>query len=217
MTSGELFLASVIFICNLQGNISERKNFWPVNVNRKNCKKYTVKPMWPSKGTMVGFGFIVFSTTFNNISVILWRSVLLVEETGGPAENHRPAASHWQTLLHNVVSSTPRTDCTGSYKSNYHTITTTTFPLFIKWIMLRLSVYRNWKPCSEVPSQYCYWWRSSLYRRQLEVNTNRKEQICGNYLLNFTFIMIIKVNCDREQFYQYQISRQLPLISNQWI
>jgi hypothetical protein len=166
---------------------------------------------------MVGFGFIVFSTTFNNISVILWRSVLLVEETGGPAENHRPAASHWQTLLHNVVSSTPRTDCTGSYKSNYHTITTTTFPLFIKWIMLRLSVYRNWKPCSEVPSQYCYWWRSSLHRRQLEVNTNRKEQICGNYLLNFTFIMIIKVNCDREQFYQYQISRQLPLISNQWI
>jgi len=26
----------------------------------------------------------VFSTTFNNISVISWRSVLLVEETGGP-------------------------------------------------------------------------------------------------------------------------------------
>ena len=45
-------------------------------------------------------------------------------------------ASHWQTLLHNVVYSTPRherdsnslvvidTDCTGSCKSNYHTITT---------------------------------------------------------------------------------------------
>jgi hypothetical protein len=27
---------------------------------------------------------------FNNISVISWRSVLLVEETGGPGENHRP-------------------------------------------------------------------------------------------------------------------------------
>jgi hypothetical protein len=37
---------------------------------------------------------MVFSTTFNNISVILWHSVLLVEETGTPAENHRPAASH---------------------------------------------------------------------------------------------------------------------------
>jgi hypothetical protein len=34
---------------------------------------------------------MVFSATFNNISVISWRSVLLVEETGGPAENHRPA------------------------------------------------------------------------------------------------------------------------------
>jgi hypothetical protein len=25
-----------------------------------------------------------------------------------PEENHRPVASHWQTLSHNVVSSTPR-------------------------------------------------------------------------------------------------------------
>jgi hypothetical protein len=30
----------------------------------------------------------------NNISVISWRSVLFVEETGAPGENHRPAASH---------------------------------------------------------------------------------------------------------------------------
>jgi hypothetical protein len=29
----------------------------------------------------------VFNATFNNISVILWRSVLLVEETGVPGEN----------------------------------------------------------------------------------------------------------------------------------
>jgi uncharacterized DUF497 family protein len=31
---------------------------------------------------------MVFATTFNNISVISWRSVLLVEETGVPG-NHR--------------------------------------------------------------------------------------------------------------------------------
>jgi hypothetical protein len=30
-------------------------------------------------------------------------SFLLVEETGGPEENHRPVASYWQTLSHNVV------------------------------------------------------------------------------------------------------------------
>ena len=45
--------------------------------------------------------------TFNNISVILWWSVLLVEETGVPGENHRPVASHWQTLSYHVVSSRP--------------------------------------------------------------------------------------------------------------
>ena len=37
---------------------------------------------------------MVFNATFNNISVISWLSVLLVEETGGPGENYRPAASH---------------------------------------------------------------------------------------------------------------------------
>jgi len=50
---------------------------------------------------------MVFNTIFNNISVISWRSVLLVWETGIPWENHWPAASHWKTLLHNVVLSTP--------------------------------------------------------------------------------------------------------------
>ena len=83
---------------------------------------------------------MVFNATFHDISVILWRSVLLLEETGISEENHQPAASHWQTLLHNVV---PRhewgsnsqahvigigTDCIGIYKSNYHTITSTTAP-----------------------------------------------------------------------------------------
>jgi hypothetical protein len=37
---------------------------------------------------------MVFNATFNNILDISWRSVLLVEETGVPGENHRPAASH---------------------------------------------------------------------------------------------------------------------------
>jgi hypothetical protein len=37
---------------------------------------------------------MVFSTTFNNISVISWLSVLLVKETLIPGENHRPVASH---------------------------------------------------------------------------------------------------------------------------
>jgi len=80
-------------------------------------------------------GFMVFNATFNNISVISWQSVLFVEETRGPGENHRPVASHWQTLSHNVTYILPWsrfklttsvvicTDCTGSCKTKYHTIT----------------------------------------------------------------------------------------------
>jgi hypothetical protein len=37
---------------------------------------------------------MVFNATVNNISVISWRSALLVEETRVPGENHRPAVSH---------------------------------------------------------------------------------------------------------------------------
>ena len=48
---------------------------------------------------------MVFNTTFN-VSVISWRSVLLVEETRVCRENHCPATSNWQTLSHDFVSST---------------------------------------------------------------------------------------------------------------
>jgi len=51
---------------------------------------------------------MVFNATFNTISAISWRLILLVEKTGVPGENHRPAASHWQTLSHNVVYIAPR-------------------------------------------------------------------------------------------------------------
>jgi hypothetical protein len=50
---------------------------------------------------------MVFKATFNNISDISWRSVLLVEETWVSGENHWSVASHWQTLSHNVVSILP--------------------------------------------------------------------------------------------------------------
>jgi len=43
-----------------------------------------LKALPPQNLDWFGFGFIVFDATFNNISVISWRSVLLVEETGAP-------------------------------------------------------------------------------------------------------------------------------------
>jgi hypothetical protein len=42
---------------------------------------------------------MVFNATFDNISVILWRSLLLVEETGVPGGNHRPAASGFYLIV----------------------------------------------------------------------------------------------------------------------
>jgi hypothetical protein len=51
---------------------------------------------------------VVINATYNNISAISLRSVLLVEESGELGENHRPVAVHWQTLWPDVVSSTPR-------------------------------------------------------------------------------------------------------------
>ena len=75
------------------------------------------------------------TVTFNNISAISWRSVLLVEETRRLGETYQRATIHLQTLSHNVVSSTHRlsgirahsfsvisTDWISSCMCNYHTI-----------------------------------------------------------------------------------------------
>ena len=56
-----------------------------------NVTKQMFIPWMLSCLSLKGFGVMVFNATFNNISVISWWSVLLVEETG---ENHRPAANH---------------------------------------------------------------------------------------------------------------------------
>ena len=59
---------------------------------------------------------MMFNATFNNISVISWRSVLLVEEISMPGEHHRSATSHWQTVSHNVVSSKPRHELNSNFQ-----------------------------------------------------------------------------------------------------
>jgi hypothetical protein len=82
---------------------------------------------------LLSVGFMVINATFNNITVFLWQSVLVVEETGGSRENHRPVLSHWQTLSHNVVllALVIGTDCISSCESNYHMIMATTAPFLL--------------------------------------------------------------------------------------
>jgi hypothetical protein len=54
--------------------------------------KYKYKRKLYNKGYEVRV--MVFNVNFSNTSIISWRSVLLMEETGVPGENHRPVASH---------------------------------------------------------------------------------------------------------------------------
>jgi hypothetical protein len=56
----------------------------------------------------IRFRFLASNATFNNISIISWRSALLVENSGVPGENYRPTVSQWQTLSYHVLWSIPR-------------------------------------------------------------------------------------------------------------
>ena len=102
---------------------SSEVSFLPVNINN-------LADTFPFVSLMsIIVRVMAFNATFNNISVISWRSVLLVEKIGVHRQNPPTlAASHWQTLSRNVVSSTSRlgeltalvvigTDCIGSCKS----------------------------------------------------------------------------------------------------
>jgi hypothetical protein len=70
---------------------------------------------------------MVDNATFKNISVISWRSVLLVEKQDDQEKTtdlYTSARSRFELTTSVVIGS----DCIGSCKSNYHTIKITTAP-----------------------------------------------------------------------------------------
>jgi hypothetical protein len=76
---------------------------------------------------------MVFNATFNNISVISWQSVLLVEKTTDLSQvtdklyHIMLYTSPW-SRFELTTSAVIGTDCIDSCKSNYHTITATSAP-----------------------------------------------------------------------------------------
>ena len=78
-------------------------------------------PLW------VIYRVMVFNATFNNISVISWRSVLLMEET---IDLPQVTDKLYHTMLYRGLPTllAISTDSIGSCKSNYHTFMATSTP-----------------------------------------------------------------------------------------
>jgi hypothetical protein len=111
---------------------------------------------WSCINTLVHtFRVMVLNATFKSISVILWRSVLFVQESGEPGENHRPAASHWQTSSTNVASSTSHLSGIRT-----HNVSGDMHWLHIIRVMVFNATFNN---ISVIYGGQFYWWRKLGY------------------------------------------------------
>jgi hypothetical protein len=133
---------------------------------------------------------MAINVTFQTTSAVSSLSVLLVEESGVPGENHRPVASHWQTFSHNVASSTSRLSevrthpLTCGYIGIYKTQDSYIYPCHLYIVRTQLAEIRKIKRLqvwnkeyttvtgistsfSTIFQLYCgvqfYWWRKQEY------------------------------------------------------
>jgi hypothetical protein len=99
-------------LCFYDGDLLKNMNWFKCEKEflRKSCMHISRMVLCLIKFCVVGLGVgvLVVNATFNNITAIPWWIVLLVDKAGVHLENYRPAASHWQTLSHNIALSKPR-------------------------------------------------------------------------------------------------------------
>jgi len=66
--------------------------------SNKTGRNYNILPV----NRLIDFYFWCFNATFNNVSVISWRPVLVLEEAEVPGENHWLWASNWLSAASRV-------------------------------------------------------------------------------------------------------------------
>jgi hypothetical protein len=76
----------------LQFKLTPGQTLFDISKGSDRYVLYKVGPVISVSVSMFGVWFLVFNATLNNISVILWQSLLLVEETGVPGE--KPPTCH---------------------------------------------------------------------------------------------------------------------------
>ena len=110
--------------------------------------------------------FMVFNATFNNISVISWRSISIGGGNRRKPPTCRKSLTNYHIMLYEYTSPwigfEPTTlvmigtDCIGNWKSNCHTITTTTAPLIYTIIydnQLTVELVLSFISLPELPEQ----------------------------------------------------------------
>jgi hypothetical protein len=118
---------------------------------------------------------MMFNTTFKHILVISWLSVLLVEETGVPRENHRPAARHWH--LYHMFYRVHLARCSGRVgsfcsTSGTHHVNLVANPV-ITWVMNEERTGKCLRQVEHIRDHL--WHRYSITVNQVMVSTVKSD------------------------------------------